>query len=249
MTTAPLEPALQQDIARITRIPIIHSIMDVVAQTTGMGFVGVARVTDAAWIACAVRDRIGFGLRPGEELPLESTICNEIRQHRRPVVIDEVATDPAFCSHHTPLRYGFQSYISFPILRRDGSFFGTLCAIDPVPRHLTAPAITGMFTLFAELISFHLGALEDLEQSSRNLERTATELLAFTHLAAHDLMEPLRKIRFYTDRALQSEDETLSERGRTDLNRVATAAGGMQGLVRALNQYGGSAPEAPPIPV
>ena len=35
--------------------------------------------------------------------------------------------------------YGFQSYISMPIILTDGSFFGTLCAIDPRPRKLNNP--------------------------------------------------------------------------------------------------------------
>ena len=46
------------------------------------------------------------------------------------VVINHVAEDPDYRNHHTPLQYGFQSYISMPIVLRDGTFFGTLCAID-----------------------------------------------------------------------------------------------------------------------
>ena len=34
--------------------------------------------------------------------------------------------------------YGFESYASFPIVLADGSFYGTLCAIDPEPRALNA---------------------------------------------------------------------------------------------------------------
>jgi GAF domain-containing protein len=78
-------------------------------------FAAVARVTDDKWVACAVRDEIAFGLVPGSELKLETTICNEIRQHHNPVVIDHVAEDELFANHHTPAMYGFQSYISFPI--------------------------------------------------------------------------------------------------------------------------------------
>ena len=121
-----------------------------------MGFSAVARVTENRWIACAVRDGIGFGLKPGGELPVETTICHEIRQDRQGVVIDDVAQDPIFSGHPTPALYGFQSYISLPILRQDGSFFGTLCAIDPHPAKVNTPEIIGMFKLFAELIGLHL---------------------------------------------------------------------------------------------
>lgn len=52
---------------------------------------------------------------------------------REAVVIDHVAENPKWSGHHTPAMYGFQSYISMPIILSDGSLFGTLCAIDPRP--------------------------------------------------------------------------------------------------------------------
>src|SRR5215203_1200816 len=85
------------DVAAIARIDAVPTILEVVCRTTGMGFAAVARVTDERWIACAVRDEISFGLKPGGELKLETTICNEIRASGEGVVIDHVAEDEAFC--------------------------------------------------------------------------------------------------------------------------------------------------------
>ena len=150
------------DIEAIGRIPAVPTILDVVCRTTSMGFAAVARVTGDNWIACSVRDDIAFGLRPGDELRIETTICNEIRQHREPVVINNVAEDEVYCGHQIPAMYGFQSYISIPICLPDGSFFGTLCALDPKPHVLKTPEVIGMFKLFAELIAFHLDANTDL---------------------------------------------------------------------------------------
>src|SRR6202166_1350117 len=77
-----------------------------------------------------------------------------------------------------PAMYGFQSYISVPIILSDGSFFGTLCAIDPRPARLKAPEVIGMFKLFAELIAFHLDTIQRLESSNASLlgERKHSEL-------------------------------------------------------------------------
>lgn len=55
-----------------------------------MGFAAIARVTQHRWIACEVRDEIQFGLKPGGELKVETTICNEIRNHHKAVIIDHV---------------------------------------------------------------------------------------------------------------------------------------------------------------
>lgn len=147
----------QSDIAAVSRISAVPTILEVVCRSTGMRFAAIARVTENRWVACSVLDEIDFGLKPGGELKIESTICNEIRQSREPVIIDHVAQEPEWCNHATPAMYGFQSYISMPIILGDGSFFGTLCAIDPLPARIRTTATIGMFRLFAELIAKHLG--------------------------------------------------------------------------------------------
>ena len=157
-----LKDSLADDLAAVTRIDAVPTILEVVCRTTGLGFSAVARVTEDRWVACAVRDEIAFGLQPGGELRVETTICDEIRDSGQLVVIDNVAEDEVFCGHPTPRMYGFQSYISVPIHRPDGRFFGTLCAIDPRPARLNTPETVGMFKLFADLIGFHLDVQERL---------------------------------------------------------------------------------------
>jgi signal transduction histidine kinase len=125
---------------------------------------------------------------------VETTICHEIRQTGHPVIIDHVALDESFRNHHTPAMYGFQSYISVPIIRKDGTFFGTLCAIDPQPHVLETPEITGMFTLFADLISFHLNAIGQWQDSEAQLieERKIAALRdQFIAILGHDLLNPV----------------------------------------------------------
>jgi len=112
------------DLAVVARIDAVPTILEVVCRVTGMGFSAIARVTEDRWIACAVRDEINFGLAPGGELQIGTTICNEIRQSGQLVVIDHVAEDEVFRDHPTPCMYGFQSYISVPIRRPGGQFFG-----------------------------------------------------------------------------------------------------------------------------
>jgi signal transduction histidine kinase len=187
----------QADIAAVQAIDAVPTILDVICRTTGMRFAAVARVTEDRWITCSALDLIDFGLKPGDELKVESTICHEIRQHRQLVVIDHVAEDPVYCGHHTPATYGLQSYISMPIVLPDGSFFGTLCAIDPKPARLNNPETIGMFKVFAELIAFHLDAIHKLAHSQESLmqERRTAELREqFVAVLGHDLRNPLASI-------------------------------------------------------
>ena len=146
---------IDADVAAVGMIEVIPTILKVVSSFTGLRFAAVARVTEDRWIACAVRDEIEFGLAPGGELRVSSTICDEIRDHHRPVVIENVAEDERFRDHPTPKLYGFQSYISVAIHHR-GAFFGTLCALDPRPTPLRNPEALPMFELMADLIGRHL---------------------------------------------------------------------------------------------
>lgn len=193
----PTEEQFKADIAAVGAIDAIPTILDVVCRTTGMGFAAVARVTEDRWIACAVRDDISFGLLPGGELEVHTTICDEIRDSGAHVVINHVAESEYFRAHHTPLQYGFQSYISVPINLPTGEFFGTLCAIDPKPAELDNPAVVGMFRMFADLIAFHLNAVRRLDQQEIELrdERQTAELREqFIAILGHDLRNPLASI-------------------------------------------------------
>lgn len=191
------EDPLQGDVAAINKISAVPTILDVVCRTTGLRFAAVARVTEERWVACSVLDSLEFGLKPGGELKLETTICNEIRCARLPVVIDEVSEDPLYRDHHTPKMYGFQSYISMPIFLPGGEFFGTLCALDPSPHRLNTPEVLGMFRLFADLISSHLGALERVASSEQQVtaERQVSQRREqFIGVLGHDLRSPLGAI-------------------------------------------------------
>lgn len=184
-------------LSAVARIDAVPRILEVVNRVTGMRFSAVARVTEKRWIACAVRDEIEFGLVPGGELKIETTICDAIRQNNQPVVIDHVAEHADYCAHPTPRMYGFQSYASFPIRLRDGRFFGTLCAIDPRPAQLDKPEIRGMFELFADLIAMHLDSQDRVAISETALlhAREAAQLREqFIAVLGHDLRNPLSAV-------------------------------------------------------
>jgi len=165
-----IETSIEAAVEAVSRIPVVPQILEVICRSTHMGFAVIARVTEEKWVACGVRDEIKFGLVPGGELKVDTTICHEIRQSGNAVVIDHVAKDEAYYQHATPAMYGFQSYISVPIILRNGNFFGTLCAIDPKPALLNTPEVIGMFNLFADLISFHLEAVEKIDSLEKQLQ-------------------------------------------------------------------------------
>jgi signal transduction histidine kinase len=194
---------IKAEVDAVQQIGAVPKILDVVSRMTGMGFVAIARVTSTQWVCCAVRDNINFGLAEGGELKVETTICNEIRQHGETVVINDVETDGVFCNHPTPAMYGFRSYISAPIIL-GGTIWGTLCAIDPQPRDLAKPEILGSFQLLGELIAAQLELNQRLEQTQTDLRTSQADLLdarrtselreQFIGVLGHDLRNPLASV-------------------------------------------------------
>ena len=232
-----MESDFAGDIAAIQQIGAVPVILDVVCRMTGMGFAAVARVTEDRWIACSVRDDIGFGLKPGGELKVETTICDEIRNHREAVVIDCVASDEAYRSHPTPAQYGFQSYISMPIVLPGGRFFGTLCAIDPKPARLKTPEVIGTFKLFAELIGFHLDAIDRLAINHKSLmeERENSQLRErFIAVLSHDLLSPLTALDAEASALMRTR---INDQGSQIVSTMKDTVRRMVMLVRDLRDF------------
>ncbi|SFR83764.1 sensor histidine kinase [Maribacter stanieri] len=202
--------SFDQNIKDVQSITILPTILDVISQTTGLGFVAVARVTAERWITCGVLDKLNFGLKPGDELQIETTFCREVRQNDKLVVIDHVEQSPEYVNHPIPMQYGFQSYISVPIITKSGEFFGTLCALDPQPNKLNNSKIIGMFTIYAELISFHLDTIENLRLKDLEIEKKDFQLESFDFVSSHDLQEPLRKIQMFTSVILEKNNSSLT---------------------------------------
>lgn len=223
-----LQSSIDRDVALISRLGAIPTILEVVALTTSMRFTAVARVTDTQWTACAVYDQIDFGLEAGGELVLESTICNEIRQHHEPVIFGHASADPYFSTHATPKLYGLESYVSVPIMLSDGSFFGTLCAIDPAPAKLDDPKILKTLQAFTKLIAAQFEAevrRDSAEAELLDVQATGRLRDQFVAVLGHDLRNPVQSINLGADmlaRALpEGRERRLAEHVRRSSERIA----------------------------
>lgn len=219
------------DIASIQSISSVPTILEAVSAMTGLRFVCIARVTNDSWTNCAVLDKLGFGLKVGDGLDVATTLCEEVRDTRKAVVIDNVSQDEKYRDHHTPRIYGFQSYISIPVFRPDGDYFGTLCALDPVAANLSSGATIASMTLFSQLITKHLETETKLSESQVALfgERETSELREqFIAVLGHDLRTPLGSIMLGAELL---EKEQLSARAHGVVQRMKLSAHRMAGLV------------------
>jgi signal transduction histidine kinase len=230
---------LSKRVAEIQAISAVPKILETVAAMTGLRFVCIAHVTDDSWTACAVLDQLDFGLAPGGQLDVTTTLCEEVRDSGRAVIIDSVAASDQYRAHHTPRLYGFQSYFSIPIFRADGRYFGTLCGLDPEPARLSDKVTVSTMHLFAELVSKQLEADKELVAARADLlsERETAELREqFIAVLGHDLRTPLGSILLGTEVLTLKHPDPASkpvvERIRRSAVRMAALVGDVVDFTR-----------------
>ena len=225
------DPHLLNDIAEIGRIEAVPRILETVAHITGSRFTAIARVTETTWTACATLDTLGFGLVPGGQLVLETTLCDEIRQSSTSVVFARASAHPLYSEHHTPRIYGLESYASVPIHRPDGSFFGTLCAIDSSPGIFDEAHVQRSMELLADLVGNYLDKEDQLLEAETALstaQRVSDLRDQFIAVLGHDLRSPLQAISVAAD---SLELEATSERQQRMLAHIAAGVTRMDGLI------------------
>lgn len=211
------------DIATIGRINAVPALLQVICESTGTRFAAVARVTDTTWTACAVLDHLKFGLEVGGELELSTTLCDEIRGNHQAIIIDHASKDPLYCTHHTPRIYRFESYISVPVYRANGEFFGTICALDPEPAQLRDSTTQATIESFARLLSIQMESEESFAITEQALaqERQVAELREqFIAVLGHDLRNPLFAINAGAEMLLRRAGD---ERSISILEHIITS--------------------------
>lgn len=76
---------------------------------------------------------------------------------------------------------------------------------------------------------------EELEESNRSLFNSNEELSQYAYVASHDLQEPLRKIRVFSDMLEKQED--LSQENRAIVNKISQSSGRMSLLIKDLLEF------------
>ncbi|MGE3959770.1 MAG: PAS domain-containing protein [Vicinamibacterales bacterium] len=140
------------------------------------------------------------------------------------------------------LALGHSCECDFRLVRRDGVTLHVRARGEPV-----AEASTGRLRFFGAMLDIsgmkraeqrltELNATLEQRVVERTLELEATnrELESFSYSVSHDLRAPLRSIDGFSLALLQDESARLSERGRSDLQRIRGAAQRMGELVDAL---------------
>jgi signal transduction histidine kinase len=220
--------AIAKEVFAVAQIESVPTLLHVLCRMTGMRFAAVARVTEKTWTACAVKDEINFGLTPGGQLDVETTLCIESKRKLEPIVIEHASLDVQYCNHATPNLYKIESYISVPIVLKDGRYFGNLCAIDPAPAKIGDPKILDMFKSFASIIALQLETElkhERIQSALRDAEATNELREQFIAILGHDLRNPLQAVasagEFLELKSTEPSLKNIAARIRVNVKRMS----------------------------
>ena len=114
-------------------------------------------------------------------------------------------------------------------VRANGETFDAEMAMT-INREEGAPVMT----FFIRDISRRKKAEQEQLRYAAELERSNRELEQFAYVASHDLQEPLRKIRTFSDRLQMTCGDKLDDASRDSVLRMQLAAERMQSLIDGL---------------
>ncbi len=221
----------QSDIEMLAASETVGTLLETVMLATDMRFAAVARVTTDRWVACRTVDEVNFGLAEGDEIGIDQTFCQSVRETSEKVMFNDVATDDVYRNHPIAAQFGIVSYASIPIFRSNGSFFGTLCAIDTEPRDVKHPRVVAMLEMFADIIGRSLETEERLEAQERLVEherQMAAVQEEFVAVLGHDLRNSVAALNAGVR---QLDKEPLSDKARKILPLMGTSIHRMSELI------------------
>jgi len=78
---------------------------------------------------------------------------------------------------------------------------------------------------------------KELNETNLSLMQSNNELQQFAHVASHDLKEPVRKIKTFTNRLMEDKGSSFSESGKVYINKVNSAADRMNIMIEGVLNY------------
>lgn len=122
-------------------------------------------------------------------------------------------------------------------MRRDGSFFGVLCAMDPNPAIIAEDKLQ-IFRHLADLIGYQLEQEDEMGRRDAQLlsAREAAQLREqLIGIVSHDLRNPLNAITLSAATLLRRTD--LDDRARRGISRILESADRANRLIRDLLDF------------
>ena len=125
-----------------------QAVLELLHERLGFALWMVTRVVGEDSIVLEAADR-GYGVVGGDVFRWSESFCSRMVEGLGPRIAPNVHSVAAYAAAPLARQVTIGAYVSVPIELEDGSLFGTLCALDPVPqpeRILEEEALVGLFS-------------------------------------------------------------------------------------------------------
>lgn len=164
----------------------------------------VTRTEGDDWIVLLSEDH-GYGVEPGTVFSWADSFCSEMIKGNGPRIAPCSDNVTAYATARIGQQVNIKAYVGVPIVRVDGSLFGTLCAIHPSVQPESLANEQELVSLLGALLSKVLQDELKAEKEARRSERLLAESLTDTLTGLHN--------RRGWDQLLASEEERCRRYG------------------------------------
>lgn len=140
----------------------------------------VTRKTGDDWVVLQVLDN-QYGIEPGQVLCWSDSICSQMILTNGPRMVPRLVDVPAYAAAPIAQKLKVGAYLGMPLVRGDGSVFGTVCgmhpeALDPDMEH-DAPVIELLTRSLCTLLDYDLKMTDHQRQLERACAQAMTDEL------------------------------------------------------------------------
>jgi GAF domain-containing protein len=134
----------------------------------------VTRTEGDDWIVLSADDH-GYGIKQGQVFRWSDSCCSRMVRGLGPNVAPDSRAVDAYATAPIAQQLQVGAYVGLPLLRADGSLFGTLCAMDPRPQPAEIIKEQAMLQLMVDMLSGLLNAELAAADARRRAERAELE--------------------------------------------------------------------------
>ncbi|MBD1917190.1 MULTISPECIES: sensor domain-containing diguanylate cyclase [Cyanophyceae] len=136
----------------------------------------VTRTEGEDWIVLQANDA-GYGVKSGDVFRWSDSFCSRMIKGEGPRIAPSSEAVVAYAEAPIGQQVKIGAYVGVPLLKEDGTLFGTLCAIDPLPQPHAIQQELPLIELLAQLLSRILHADIKSAKQARLAEHLQTEAL------------------------------------------------------------------------
>jgi len=196
-------------------------ILQEVTRMLDVGGAAVGSVSGDEWVAYAVVDHKGFGIKEGMRLPLKKLYCGIIYDTKKPLVIHNAIESEEFRRHPDFLKHRIVSYLGVPIFIGE-KFFGILCTFCSSPHYYTEYDLI-LHQLLSKRLEFEFIKEKyenELKEAMMQAQAANKAKSDFLLNMSHELRTPLNAIIGFSEMMIEGHAGRINKRQKEYLNDI-----------------------------